>query len=151
MTFLIVKIFIYLLLAGGIGFGAGWLMRNLQAQKQTEDATRAMNDAKAKLPQLESLVRGRDEQLKRMRDEVTELKSDLKERTRDLKQSQQEAQKSAHEVMRLKATADEKASISAGIDAGYDELVDGAVDEEAPAAPETKTTDNSDAYIIAFS
>ena len=80
-----------------------------------------------------------------MRDEVTELKSDLKERTRDLKQTQQEAQKSAHEVMRLKATADEKASISAGIDAGYDELVDGAVDEEAPAAPETKTTDNSDA------
>ncbi len=148
MTFLIVKIFVYLLLAGGIGFGAGWLMRNLQAQKQTEDATRAMNDAKAKLPQLESLVRGRDEQLKRMRDELTELKTDLKDRTRELKQSQQEAEKNGQELLRVKAAAQEKASISAGVSSDYEdsstynELVDGAVDS-APAAP--PKTDKSDA------
>ena len=63
MIFLIAKIFVYLLLAGFVGAAAGWLTRNLQAQRSDENASRAVNDAKSKMPQLESLLRGRDEQV----------------------------------------------------------------------------------------
>ena len=84
MIFLIGKMFVYLVLAAGIGGAAGWLYRNLQAQRTEESAARAVNDAKAKLPQLESLLRGRDEQ-------ITKLKAQLKESKADLGAQAQEA------------------------------------------------------------
>lgn len=105
MTFLIAKIFIYLIVAGAVGFGAGWLLRNLQAQKHTEASSRAMHDAKSKLPQLESLLRGRDEQLQRTRDELVELKNQSKERAEQLKQAQHELREQTAEAERLKASA----------------------------------------------
>ena len=86
MTYLIVKIFIYLLLAGGIGFAAGWLFRNFESQKKEERAQRAINDAKSKVPQLESMLRGRDEQIQK-------LKSESKARRAEMQARDQIAQK----------------------------------------------------------
>jgi IMP dehydrogenase/GMP reductase len=63
VIYLIFKMFVYLILAGGIGGPAGWLLRNLQAQQSEEKARRVVTDAKSKVPQLESLLRGRDEQV----------------------------------------------------------------------------------------
>ena len=77
MIFLIGKMFVYLVLAAGIGGAAGWLYRNLQAQRTEESAARAVNDAKAKLPQLESLLRGRDEQITKLKEQLKESKADL--------------------------------------------------------------------------
>ena len=77
--FLIGKMMVYLLLAGGIGLGAGWLLRNLQAQRSEEQAARMAHDAKSKLPQLESLLRGRDEQIGKLKQDVADAKRELKE------------------------------------------------------------------------
>ncbi len=72
MIFLILKIFVYLLLALAAGIGAGWLLRHLAAARQEEDMQRTLADARARVPQFESLIRSRDEQIKRLKDELKE-------------------------------------------------------------------------------
>ena len=88
MIFLIAKMFIYLLLAAGIGFAAGWLLRNLQAQQSEEKAQRAVHDVKSKLPQLESLLRGRDDQIVRLQAEIRERRQEHKETAQALSKVQ---------------------------------------------------------------
>lgn len=90
MIFLIGKMFVYLLLAAGIGGAAGWLYRNLQAQRTEESANRAVNDAKAKLPQLESLLRGRDEQITKLKEQLKESKADLGAQTQEVRGLEQQ-------------------------------------------------------------
>ena len=99
MIFLILKIFVYLLLALAAGIGAGWLLRHMAATKQEEDMQRTLADARARVPQFESLIRSRDEQIKRLKeelrdkdvringlvDDVREAELSLKDRDRELK------------------------------------------------------------------
>ena len=66
MIFLILKMFVYLLLALVAGVGAGWVLRHIAAAKQEEDMQRTLADARARVPQFESLIRSRDEQIKRL-------------------------------------------------------------------------------------
>lgn len=66
MIFLILKIFVYLVIALVMGGAAGFLLRHLQAQKETEETTRQLQDAKSKVPQLESLLRARDERIRQL-------------------------------------------------------------------------------------
>ena len=70
--------FVYLVLAGAIGVAAGWLLRNLQAQQSEEMARRQVHDAKSKMPQLESLLRGRDEQITKLKEEIRERRTHSK-------------------------------------------------------------------------
>lgn len=72
MIFLILKIFVYLLLALAAGVGAGWLLRHMMAARQEEDMQRTLADARARVPQFESLIRSRDEQIKRLKEELKE-------------------------------------------------------------------------------
>ncbi len=98
MIFLIGKIFIYLVVAGLVGALAGWLVRNLQAQRAEESAQRAAHDAKAKLPQLESLLRGRDEQVSKLKAMLTEKKAELaayEQKMRDMEQQMRELEREA--------------------------------------------------------
>jgi len=60
VTFLILKIAGYLTAALALGIAAGWVSRHVTAQRETESNTRALNDNRAKVPQLESLIRVRD-------------------------------------------------------------------------------------------
>lgn len=64
MMFLILKIFVYLCVALGMGGGAGWLLRHLAAQKELEEMQRSLQESMAKVPKLESMVRARDERIK---------------------------------------------------------------------------------------
>lgn len=64
MMFLILKIFIYLAVALGMGGAAGWLLRHINAQKETEELQRNLADSRAKVPKLESLLRARDERIR---------------------------------------------------------------------------------------
>lgn len=73
MIFLILKMFIYLFLALVAGAGAGWILRHIAASKQDEEMQRTLSDARARVPQFESLIRSRDEQ-------ITRLKEDLKDK-----------------------------------------------------------------------
>lgn len=63
MIYLIGKIFIYLLIALGIGAAAGWLWRNLQAVDRESALERALMELRRRLPQIEMALRKRDEQL----------------------------------------------------------------------------------------
>jgi septal ring factor EnvC (AmiA/AmiB activator) len=64
------KMFLYLAVAMVAGFGAGWLARNLMAGRKEDELQRTLSETRSKLPQFESLMRSRDEQLKTTRQEV---------------------------------------------------------------------------------
>ncbi|MDZ7668345.1 MAG: hypothetical protein U5Q16_02605 [Gammaproteobacteria bacterium] len=63
MIYLIGKIFVYLLLALGVGAAAGWLWRNLQAVDRESALERQLMELRGRLPQMETALRKRDEQL----------------------------------------------------------------------------------------
>lgn len=63
MMFLVAKIFIYLLLALGLGAAAGWLWRNLQAVTREVALERQLIETRGRMPQLESAMRSREQQL----------------------------------------------------------------------------------------
>lgn len=102
MIFLVVKIFVYLLLAAGIGGGAGWLLRNLQAQKTDEDAQRAVHDAKSKVPQLETLLRSRDDQNKKLKLELKERQADVQSLEQNYREAEQKQREQERELQRLR-------------------------------------------------
>lgn len=106
MIFLIGKIFVYLLLAGLVGAVAGWLFRNLQAQRSEEQAQRAANDAKAKLPQLESLLRGRDEQITKFKEMLTEKKEELSEQAQNIRDLELQLRDQEREARRWQQSAE---------------------------------------------
>ncbi len=112
MMFLIGKMFIYLLLAGGIGGAAGWLMRNLQAQRTEENAQRSVTDVKAKLPQLESLLRGRDEQIQKLKAEIADRKTAASEMEQELRAGEQALREQQRISERLQQTVDARKSKS---------------------------------------
>ena len=110
MMFLIGKIFVYLLLAGGIGGAAGWLTRNLQAQRMEENAQRSVTDVKAKLPQLESLLRGRDEQIQKLKAEIADRKTAASELEQELRTGEQALREQQRLSARLQQTVDAQKS-----------------------------------------
>ena len=106
MIFLITKIFVYLLMAGGVGVGAGWLIRNLQAQRTEENSSRAVHDAKSKVPPLESLLRGRDEQVAKLKEQVTEARAKLNDADQELRASEQSLREQQRETKRWQQSAE---------------------------------------------
>jgi len=133
MMFLIGKIFIYLLLAGGIGGAAGWLARNLQAQRTEENAQRSVTDVKAKLPQLESLLRGRDEQIQKLKAEIADRKAAASELEQELRAGEQTLREQQRVSARLQQTVDARQSKSL---TDFDLSADGEQDTD------TTDTDN---------
>jgi|GEM_PF-1346626 len=135
MTFLILKIFAYLFVAAAIGAAAGWLFRNLEAQKSEEKANRAAHDAKSKVPQLESLLRGRDEQITKFKGQLDEAKSVLSEREQAVRQLESQLRDTQREADRWQASAEAKgpnqslddmdfeADTDIEADSGADELI----------------------------
>ncbi len=102
MTFLILQILIFLVLASAVGAAAGWLVRNLQAQKTDEAASRAVHDAKSKVPQLESLLRSRDDKNAKLKNELADSKSEIKQQQQNTRQLEQQLSEAEREVKRLK-------------------------------------------------
>lgn len=98
MIFLILKIFIYLFLALAAGVGAGWILRHVAASKQDDEMQRTLSDARARVPQFESLIRSRDEQINRLKDDLKEkdvringLLDESRESENELKEKLREA------------------------------------------------------------
>lgn len=79
--FLMGQIFAYLTLAMCVGAAAGWLLRNIQAQRQQAAASKETTQARARVPQLETLLQQREQQ-------ISELQQAL--------QSQRESARVAH-------------------------------------------------------
>lgn len=110
MMFLISKIFAYLVMAGAIGGAAGWLLRNLQAQRTEENALRSVTDAKSKLPQLESLLRGRDEQIQKLKAEIADRKTQSSELEQQIRSGEQSLREQQRLTERLQQTVDARKS-----------------------------------------
>lgn len=108
MIYLILQMFVYLLLAGIIGGAAGWLLRNLQAQQSEEQARRQVTDAKSKVPQLESLLRGRDEQVTKLKNEIRERRKEHKELVAELKACESKLLEQKREANSWKQKAEAK-------------------------------------------
>lgn len=96
MTFLILKISVYLLLALLAGMAAGWVLRHVSASTRDEELQKTLADARARVPQFETLLRSRDNQIARMREtqgERDEQIGALTERVRELEQTLKEKER----------------------------------------------------------
>jgi chromosome segregation ATPase len=96
LTFLILKISVYLLLALLAGMAAGWVLRHVSASTRDEELQKTLADARARVPQFETLLRSRDNQIARMREtqgERDEQIGALTERVRELEQSLKEKER----------------------------------------------------------
>ncbi|MFU8813730.1 MAG: hypothetical protein ACNA7W_00175 [Pseudomonadales bacterium] len=70
MIYLIGKMFVYLLLSLGLGVGAGWLLRNIQATLREETLERQLMEARSRLPQMETALRKQEDRLGGLRGEL---------------------------------------------------------------------------------
>ncbi len=143
MIFLILKMFVYLLLAVLAGVGAGWVLRHIAAAKQEEDMQRTLADARARVPQFESLIRSRDEQIKRLKEELKEkdvringLVDDVREAELAVKDKDRELKEftARHETLSDLTDEPTESNDSAGEVLMGGEVLDVAGDSAAPAA-----------------
>lgn len=149
MIYLVFKIFVYLAFALGLGAAGGWLLRNLAATRQEEALNRQLIEARGRIPQLESRLRGQDElattlktQIKEKEAQVVELNQALKERDEVLVQNERA-------LTLLQARADAKGGSGSSIRTEEHMLVleeveaelesEAEVDIEAAAAPQART------------
>ena len=101
MIYLIVKIFGYLLVALLAGFASGWLFRNLVAVKKDEEQQSSLNDARSKLPQFESLLRGRDTQVNALKDDLEKKEQNICDLMDAAREKEQALLKKTRELKRL--------------------------------------------------
>lgn len=145
MIFLILKMFVYLLLALVAGVGAGWVLRHIAAAKQEEDMQRTLADARARVPQFESLIRSRDEQIKRLKEELKEkdvringLADDVREAELAMKDKERELKEFTARHETIADLPDENAG--AGESSG-EVLMGGEVLDVGAAADQTEGSD----------
>ncbi len=155
MIYLILKMFVYLLLALFAGAGAGWVLRHIAASKQEEDMQRTLADARARVPQFESHIRSRDEQISRLKedlkekdvringlvDDVREAELALKDRDRELKQAVAQ-----HETLDDLASDPAAAAQVTSTDQAVSEVLlegESLMVDDAPAAAEFVSTDST--------
>jgi len=144
VIYLVFKIFVYLALALGLGAAGGWLLRNLAATRQEETLNRQLIEARGRIPQLESRLRGQDEmtaklkaQIKEQQAQVVELNQALKERDEALVQNEQT-------LTRLQAREDAKGGTSASVRTEGHMLVL----EEVEAEPGSEADADTEAAVL---
>lgn len=92
MIFLIFNIFIYLLLAGLIGAAAGWLLRNLQAQRRDEQLNNLKFQFAETSRELKALAQAPvtlNEENQQLQRELARYKRDVRRAVRELAAEQQ--------------------------------------------------------------
>ena len=98
MIYLIAKMAVYLLLALGLGGGAGWLLCQYLVARREEQSRRDLHDTQAKIPQLESAVRSRDAQLEQFKERLAEKQDELKGMKKALREAEEAARSNAPKV-----------------------------------------------------
>jgi chromosome segregation ATPase len=130
MIYLILRIFVYMIVALGLGAGAGWLTRQLIAQKREDELKQDLNESRARIPQLESLARARDQQIGRLKQSVQESETEL---------AQLKAQgRELNEALRQKERELKQAGRGGGERGINARLDDGELLDEAAPAAETQ-------------
>ena len=106
MIYLILKMFFYLVMALGLGAAAGWLLRNLLAAKTEEELQRQLLDTRARVPQMETLMRTRDEQIKRLKLDLDEKETQRKSAETELESLQRTLQEKERKLAQLEKQAE---------------------------------------------
>jgi flagellar biosynthesis chaperone FliJ len=106
MIFLILKILAYLIIAAAIGFGLGWGLRHIQARKDQDADHRKVHDAKSKIPHLESQMRGRNDQISKLKATIQDHKQAASELKLEMEGIRQEAREAQIESRKYKAQKD---------------------------------------------
>lgn len=70
MTYLLAHMAAYLVAALVVGFGMGWLMRRSSAHDEQATLQRQLVELKSRVPQLETAVRHREQQIARFKEEL---------------------------------------------------------------------------------
>ncbi len=112
MTFLILKIAAYLTAALMLGIAAGWVSRHVTAQREEETNSRALNDNRAKVPQLESLIRVRDDEIQRIKQAQQSQEETVAQANQELQAQVSLVREKEVEVARLKAQLDSLQSLN---------------------------------------
>lgn len=151
MMFLILKIFIYLCVALGLGAAAGWLLRHVKAQKEVEELQRALAGAKAKVPKLEALLRGKEERIRNISKAQSEKDEVLKgsrvqdeQIARQLREKELLVQRLRSRIEVLEQSSGEEPLIDGALLASDEDSDNAAAQgapgtEQAAAAPSTET------------
>lgn len=142
MIFLVLKMFVYLLVALAAGGAAGWLLRNLAASKREEDMQRVVNETKSRVPQFESLMRGRDDQIKKLKYEIEAKQKELGETHQSLRDAEHEARENSRELKTLQHRHQALASGS-----GEGALIDGAIMGDSEAVDYAQSSGEGEAPV----
>ncbi|MFK7915377.1 MAG: hypothetical protein AB8B93_15795 [Pseudomonadales bacterium] len=137
MMFLILKIFVYLCVAMAMGGGAGWLLRHLAAQKETEALQRSLQDSMAKVPKLESMVRARDERIKGLTNAQAEQDEAMKGSRVQDEQAARTLKEKDLEITRLQNRLDAMQQTP-----GEDQLIAGDLLQDVAPANDTDTVES---------
>ena len=82
---------LFAVVAAGIGFGGGWVMRRAASSGETQALRRSMYESKGAIPQLEASLRTRDQRIsmyqsesEQMRSRITQLESQISQKDNEI-------------------------------------------------------------------
>ncbi len=150
MIYLIMKMFLYLLVALVAGSAAGWLLRNVAAIRKEDELNKSLAEARGRVPQFESLLRSRDELVKQLRMDLktqeaksSDLQESLNTQEREMREksralSKAVARNEALEGVSVTGDSDESGTL---IEAGDETEVhrEPVADEEPHSAEDNQT------------
>lgn len=117
MIFLVFKIFVYLALALCLGAAGGWLLRNLAATRHEETLNRQLIEARGRVPQLESQLRGQGEMTSQLKAQIKEKEAQVGELNQALKERDEALVQKEREVTLLQARVDGRVDAKDGASA----------------------------------
>jgi chromosome segregation ATPase len=103
MIYLIFKMFVYLLVSTGAGFAAGWLLNQLRSDRAVASAQEASNSSRTVVPQLESTIRAREQEIDQARARLKECETSLADIEGELKETRKDLRAQIRESENLKA------------------------------------------------
>jgi chromosome segregation ATPase len=131
VIYLIGKIFLYMLLTLAIGVAAGWLSRNIVGAKREEELQKSVTESRARVPQFESLMRSRDEQVRKLRDELSGKDRRIAELSAEIQGKEEQARRAEREVSKLSSRNQALEGVADDSSASSDVLMDGGLVEPA--------------------
>ncbi len=146
MIYLVLNIALFLIVAAGIGFGVGWVLRQQTGASRESELHRGTMEVKSRIPQLETTIRHRDREVTRLSLELQDSQAripELEETIRDSEAAVLEGERNlrqlTNEITSLRGSA--VANGSAGGEnfavledadlEGFDDPQRGTVDESA--------------------
>jgi len=152
MIYLIMKMFLYLVVALVAGGAAGWLLRNIAALRKEDELNKSLAEARGRVPQFESLLRSRDELVKQLRLDLktqeaksSDLQVSLSTQERDMREKSRALSKAVARNEALEGAgvsndsdgSDESAKL---LEAGFEaEVQPAAADDQAHSAEDNQT------------